>query len=145
MASNGTRPELIEETASQWIPSILPATGPELQHEAFEAQLAILAGDFTRASALAKRQEAIIGANPAFAAIYWLHYQLTVQLLDIALETGDEAAVRRIAGDFTARSGAWQRETFGTYGVDLSLYLARLALPASEPAPPFRAEAQSMD
>jgi serine/threonine-protein kinase len=135
MASNGASAEALDETAAQWIPTIAPSTGPELQRAAFDAQLAILAGDFTRASALTKKQEAILAASPSLGSIYWMHYQLTVQLLDIALETGDDAAVPRIAGAFAARSAAWQRETFGTYGVDLSLYFARLALPTSEPLP----------
>ena len=136
MASKGAGAEALEETAKQWFAAIPPPLGPDIQRLGLQARLAILAGDFQRAGALAQEESKALAADPHLRSIYWLQYQTTTQLVDIALETGDLNAARRVASDFVARSGAWPREAALGQGVDLSLYFARLAWPMNEPAPP---------
>jgi len=134
LASLGARPEALAETVAQLVPVIPRPMGPELQRYGLEARLAFFGGDFVRASALAAQASATLAADPALRASYEPHYTLTLLLLDLALETGNEAEVRRIASDFVGRSAAWQPQGSGQ-GVDLGLYVLRLASPAGE-APP---------
>jgi len=136
MTSTGSSAEAAQETVSQLIPAIPASFGPELQRLGYDTRLAIVAGDLARADSLAQQASAILTADPSLRSRYKARYQLTLQRVDIALEIGDEGAARRLAGDFAARSGAWQREIYNDHGVDLSLYLARLTLPLTEPAPP---------
>ena len=136
MMSTGASAESAEETVTQLIPAVPASFGPELQRLGFETRLAILAGDFARADTLAQQASALLVADPNLRSQYKARYLLTMQRVDIALETGDEEAVRRLASDFVARSGAWQREIYNDHGVDLSLYLSRLTFPPGEPAPP---------
>ncbi|HEY8072462.1 MAG TPA: serine/threonine-protein kinase [Labilithrix sp.] len=135
MASRGASAKALEETAAQAIAALPPFFGPEVQRLGFDARFAIFAGDFARGGALAKKEAAVLDANPMFRSVYWLQLQNVTQLLDVALETGDAAATQRIASDFVARSDGWAREFWLGKGVDLSLTIARLAFPASEPPP----------
>ena len=129
MTSTGARGEALEETLRQLL-AIPEYTGPDraIFEATFEAQLAIIAGDFTLASGRTKTEARALAADPILGSSYRFHYQLTSQQLDIALETADDAGARRIANEFVVRSGAWQNVATG-HGVDLSLYFARLTLP----------------
>lgn len=136
MAANGASKEALEETVTQLVPNIPPVMGAEFQRLGLGARLAFVAGDFTRAAAMARKAAELLAADHSLRAVYWQQYQTTMQLLDIALETGDDLAVPRLAGDFLARSSAWPIEVVLGQGVDLSLYFARLTLPTVEPLPP---------
>ncbi len=135
-ARNGATAQELEETATQFVSALPPPMAPEIQRLGLESRLAFLAGDFTRANAMAKEEAAALAADPAHRAIYWIQHQATTHLLDVALETGDTASAQRIAADFVARSDAWSGEAFLGHGVDLSLYFARVALPPDRPPPP---------
>jgi Flp pilus assembly protein TadD len=136
MANNGATPEAIEERVAQLIPALLPPFGPEVQRLGLHARMAIVAGDFARADALAKQEAAAIDADPTLRAAYWIQLQALTHRLEVAIETGDTARTQRIASDFVARSGGWPIEATLGHGVDLSLQVARLALPIGEPPPP---------
>jgi serine/threonine-protein kinase len=136
MATSGAHADDLEDKVKQSIAALPAAMGPELQRLGLDVRLAILDGDFARADAVARQESAALAADPALRSIYWVNYQLTTQLLDIALETGDDRAARRAASDFTARASAWENDAMENKGVDLSLAIARVAFPANEPAPP---------
>ncbi len=136
LASTGASAQALEETVMQLIPAVPPAEAPELQRLGLEARLAILAGDFARASKLAAQESATLAADAGSRYSYGAQYQLATQLLDIALETGDGIATRRVASDFVSRSSAWPRDASSAQELDLALYFARLAFPATEAAPP---------
>jgi serine/threonine-protein kinase len=93
------------------------------------AQVALVAGDFDRARAHLRDAAATLAAAPSLRATYARSYELAVQSAQIALESGDTAAARAAAGAFVARSPALVRAESQNHGVDLSLYLARVALP----------------
>jgi serine/threonine-protein kinase len=136
MASTGATTQLLEETTKKGVAALPPVFGPEANRLGYEARLAILAGDFPRAEAATKKEAAALDADPLVHSLYWLRLMVATQRLDVALETGDAAAVQRIAKDFVARSEAWPKESFLELGIDVFLTVARLAYPATEPPPP---------
>ena len=142
MASTGRNGAALEETLKQGLSALPPPLNEAAPYfgAGIEVRLAILSGDFARAAVLAKQESAIVAAVPALRDTYSPHYDLTSQLLEIALETGDDAAARRLVGDFLAHSDAWPFEAMFGHGVDLSLYFARLALPSGQPPPDFEAQ-----
>jgi serine/threonine-protein kinase len=135
MANNGATPEAIQERIAQFIAALLPPLGPEVQRLGLQARMAIVAGDFARASELAKQEAAAIDADPNLRAAHWIQAQAAMHRLEAAIESGDTAGMQRMASDFVARSSGWPSEMTLGHRVDLSLQVARLALPPGEPAP----------
>jgi serine/threonine-protein kinase len=142
MASTGRNATTLEETEKQALAALPPPLNDAAPYfgAGIEVRLAILSGDFARAAVLAKQESAIVAAVPELRDTYTPHYDLTSQLLEIALETGDDAGARRLVSDFLAHSDAWPFEALLGHGVDLSLYFARLALPNGQPPPDFEVQ-----
>jgi serine/threonine-protein kinase len=93
----------------------------------YEAQMALASGDFARARAETEREAAALAADPDARSQYLAHYALTMQELTVALETGDTAGARRIAGDFAERLGSWSDYPLFVGGADQSAWVLRLA------------------
>jgi eukaryotic-like serine/threonine-protein kinase len=125
----------LEETESQLVASLPAAFVPPVVDAGIKVRLAILAGDFARATALAKEESRMMLADPGLSSSYARRYLLTEHLFEIALETGDRAAMKKLADDFAAHRDAWAAEATLGHGADLSLYFSRLALAEGEPAP----------
>ena len=134
-ADNGAAAAVLEEMVPQVVAGWPAAAAPEVFGVGVKVRLAIIAGDFTRAAALAKQEAAMIMADPALQATYSKRYLLAGHLFEIALETGDDLAMRRIANDFVAHRDAWATEATIGHSADLSLSWERLVLPAREPLP----------
>ena len=135
MPDAGRSKAAMEETAAQGVAALPPAIGPEVIGAGLGLRLAVVDGDFIRAAAFARRESEMIMRDPVLRASYPRRYQLTNHLIEIALETGDARAARRLANDFAAHRDAWATEITWNHGVDLSLYFARLALPLDRPPP----------
>ncbi len=114
----------------------VPATyNPALQREGMEARFSIVDGDFGRAAAHARKEAALLDADATLRATFAMRYQAADHAIEIALETGDEAGARRMAGEFVKRAAALPREMFKMHGLDMTMALARLASPG-DPLPP---------
>src|SRR5262249_43954592 len=95
---------------------------------AMHAQLALADGDFVRAEALLDQESAALEAHPAARTEYHPHLTLALQRVRMRLETGDAAGARDAARAFTRRAASLAVENPLLHGVDLSLYLSRVAL-----------------
>jgi serine/threonine-protein kinase len=140
-ASTGGGMTALADTEKQAIAALPAEMGPPWFDAGMQVRLAILAGDFAHAASLVKTESAIVAAVPELGASYLPHYDLTGHLLEIALETGDDRAMRQVVGDFLAHRDAWAVEVMMGHAVDLTMNFARLMFPAGEPPPPaFEAE-----
>jgi serine/threonine-protein kinase len=104
-----------------------PLKPKELALALYDAQLALASGDFVRARAATDREAAMVAADPQARTAYLSHYALVMQQLTAALETGDAAGARRIAGDFAERLGSWSDLPLFAGGADQSAWVLRLA------------------
>jgi eukaryotic-like serine/threonine-protein kinase len=142
MPSAGRSLAALEDIVPQIVSATPPSLGPEWVGLGLKVRLAILAGDFAEASALADKASRVLLGDERLRSSYAPHYEHIGQLIEIALETGDERAVQRLASDFVAHRDAWTTEaTFG-HGTDLSLTFARLASRVGEPPPTSFEEAR---
>ncbi len=140
IASTGHSKTALQETEKQALSALPSPMDAQYEGAGVDVRLAILEGDFTAASALVKRESAMVAADPGRGASYPPHYDLTSQRLEIALETGDDAATRQLVGDFLAHRDAWPFEAMFGHGVDLSLYAARLLAASGQPPSDFEAQ-----
>jgi len=101
----------------------LPEPDRRFTELAFEAELALFAGDFASVRDLANQEAAALAAHPTARSENTKHYRLTMQLLSAALEEGDDAGARRIAQDFADRRQSWARFVGFNNGVDLSAFI----------------------
>jgi serine/threonine-protein kinase len=136
LGSTGTGKAALEETEKQAIAAMPPPINQGYFRAGIDVRMAIVDGDFARAAMLAKKEATIVTADESLRGSYEPHYDLTTQLVEISLETGDDAGTRQAVGDFLAHRDAWPIEAVAGHAVDLSLYYARLALPAGQPPPP---------
>jgi tRNA A-37 threonylcarbamoyl transferase component Bud32/tetratricopeptide (TPR) repeat protein len=141
MVSSGRSAATIKETETQAMAALPPPLNAPYIGAGIDVRLAIVAGDFTRAASLAKRESKLLEADAELSASYAAHYDLAGALLEIAQETGDDDAVRRVASDFLSHADAWPIEAVFGHAVDLSLDYARVALPTGV-APPADFEAR---
>ncbi|HEY8039534.1 MAG TPA: tetratricopeptide repeat protein, partial [Polyangiaceae bacterium] len=87
--------------------------------------LATLAGRFDEGRAVADRRAELVAAT--LPNDYDRHYGLAVGRARTSLEVGDDAGARKVAKEFTSRSGSWTRTAWAAAGeANMSLWLARI-------------------
>jgi eukaryotic-like serine/threonine-protein kinase len=92
-----------------------------------DVQFALVAGDFERVRALASKEAAALAANPTARGEYPWNYQIAMQAVTAALESGDDARARSLAAAFVSRSASFPRVDSMSHGVDRFPFLLRLA------------------
>ncbi len=102
----GRDAEMIQEAISQQFTALDPPAR-RLNELRELAQVALVRGDFDGARKLASERLGLVSASPSVAAGFSFHYYPTEQLIEAALESGDEAEARRLARSFVARAPAW--------------------------------------
>jgi tetratricopeptide (TPR) repeat protein/predicted Ser/Thr protein kinase len=121
------RPAAAAREESALLTAALPEPDRKLARLGLDTQLALIAGDFAEAEVLAAQEAAALAAHAKDRSERTPHYRLTMQLLTAALETGDTRGASQIAEDFVARSESWSSFPLSNNGVDLSVFIARLA------------------
>jgi eukaryotic-like serine/threonine-protein kinase len=118
-------PDTLRDTLGQSF-EVVPSQRA-LYTAALESQLALVAGDFTRAQGLIEKEAVALAADAGARAVYQPHLALTMRTVMMRLEIGDVAGARDAASAFTSRASSWTREDAMTHGIDPSFYLTRIA------------------
>jgi serine/threonine-protein kinase len=121
------RPEAAVREEWRLMTESFPEADRKLTTTEFDAQLALIHGDFAEARALASQEAAELAAHATSRSERIPHYRVTMQLLTAALEMGDASGTRNVAQDFVDRSGSWSAAAVVNFGVDQSLFIAHLA------------------